>query len=208
MKSNWNYIAQKCRYNWWNRSSIVEFRDRHWFRKRNAQIPQAWIDSWLDTFKNTGTLDIDDLAQIAVLTQEQLSVNILAEDAFERSDFVSVIYSNRDWLRAYASLDDSQKAAIFNSSGLDIATLNERQWKQISELITRKNGAFLQNSDATLKLSGKSDAIDKLTKYDLSLTTSDGLPPIQWSFTTPKYQEEKPKKEAAKEITKDSPEAK
>ncbi|MHB9037210.1 MAG: hypothetical protein ACYC64_11135 [Armatimonadota bacterium] len=193
-------IADGFHYNWDKRTSILEFRDRNWFRKRNAQIPQAWIDAWKNTLKDTDTLDIGDLAQIAILTQEQFNVNIMADDDLTRSGVQGTIYPNRDWLRAYANLTESQRTAVFTEVGMNLSALTANQWSQIAKLITLRNAAYLESSDTHIILTGTKTSKDGRFEYAFSMTASDDLPPIKWTFTTPKYQE--PPKEQPKEEPK------
>jgi hypothetical protein len=194
-------IADGFHYNWDKRSSILEFRDRNWFRKRNAQIPQAWVDGWKKTLKDTGTLDIGDLAQIAILTQEQLNVNVLSDDDLMRSGLNGAIYPHRDWLRAYAGLTEAQRTAVFSKAGLDLSLLTADQWVQVAKLITRHNGAYLEDADTHLILIGTRTPKATLFEYSFSITASEDIPPIKWSLATPKYQEpptEQPKTEPDK----------
>jgi len=190
-------IADGYRYNWDKRASVIEFRDKNWFKKRAAQIPEAWIQGWRDTLKNTGTLDINDLAQIAALTFEQFQTNISDDDDLMRSSITGLIMRSRDMLRAYGSLGDTQQAAIFSEDGLNLRSLTPEQWQQIEKLINQRNGLFLQNNESTLLLRGRRNQQNKCYEYKFTLSTSEELTPIEWSFTTPEYKEppEKPKTE-------------
>ena len=39
-------VSETMLYNWEKHGKVLEFRDKEWYRKRAAQIPQAWIDGW------------------------------------------------------------------------------------------------------------------------------------------------------------------
>ena len=58
-----------AQYNWECHAEVLELRDREWFKKYSAMIPEAQLAAWRKTLKETGTLDIDDLADVAELTQ-------------------------------------------------------------------------------------------------------------------------------------------
>ncbi|MCE5315369.1 MAG: hypothetical protein ABFD49_06425 [Armatimonadota bacterium] len=198
-------IADSFRYNWDKRASVLELRDRNWFRKRSAQIPQAWIDAWKKTLKDTGTLDIGGLAQIATLTQEQFNINIEPDDDLMRCGITGVIYPNRDLLRTYAQLNEAQRAAVFAGSGLDLSILSPDQWSQFEKLFYHRMPEYLKDTDAVLTLSGTRNPKDNLFDYTFTITTTDDLQPIEWTFTTPKYQEppkEQPKEEQKPETAK------
>ena len=187
-------IAEGFFYNWDKRSSILEFRDRNWFRKRNAQIPQAWIDAWKDTIKRTGTLDINDLAQIAMLTQEQFNVNIMTE-----ADLVGCglsIYSNSDLLRIYAGLTEAQRTMVFAQSGLDMSNLTAEQWTLAEKTIARRRSDYLRDPEAHLNLAGTVSSMGRRFEYNFTVSTSGDMQPIKWTLFTPKYQ--KPPKEQPK----------
>ena len=195
-------IADGFFYNWDKRSAILEFRDRDWFRKRNAQIPQAWIDAWKDTLKRTGTLDINDLAQIAMLTQEQFNVNIMTEDDLVRCKLPGLIYPNSDLLKFYAGLTEAQRIAVFALSGLDMSTLTAEQWKLAEKTITRRGRDYLRDTESHLTLAGTVSSKDGRFEYNFTVSTSGDLQPIKWTLLTPQYQEppkEQPKTDQKKQ---------
>ena len=64
-------VEFQCRYNWERHGSVLEFHDRDWFRKRAAQIPEARLEVWRRSVAKSGSLDIGELAEIAMLTADQ-----------------------------------------------------------------------------------------------------------------------------------------
>jgi len=194
-------IEEGYRENWEKHGSTLEFRDREWYRKRAAQIPEAWLEGWRDTLKKTGTLDIGDLAQIAMLTQEQLMVNVINDEALSQTQLFSSIFGAREPLRLYAQFSDAQRTALFSESGLDARSLSPEQWAQLDKAISPRNAAFLQSPDTQITLAATRTAKDKQFEYKLTATSSDEPKPMEFSFTTPKYVEPK-KPEPKKEETK------
>lgn len=177
--------ADATAYNWWLHGPVIEFRDRHWFRKRAAQIPDEWLDRWRDTFKKTGTLDLGDLAQICTLTPEQWTVNINSDEVLGQIRS-SRLFNFRSLTQIYAFLSDGERFAAMSKSGLDLKTVDPdnclRIYKQLGSEYTR-------NPDAEMKLLIDRFPNGKCFRYDLKITTSDDLPAIKWSVDTPQYRE-------------------
>lgn len=194
-------IADDYRYNWEKHGRVLELRDRFWFKKRAAQIPDAWLEAWRKTLKETGTLGLDDLAQIAMLTYEQINANVVTDEVLTRSGLMSAIFVGRDLLRLYATLNQGQKAMLLSESGLDLRALSPDQWTAAATLLTRRNASYVQNPDAQITITGVAPSRsyqvpeeDKRPRYAFRATTSDGYPPLDWQFLAPRYQEP-PKKE-------------
>lgn len=187
-------IAEGYMYNWDRRGRVIEFRDREWYRKRTLQIPDAWMEAWRDTLKNTGTLDIADLAQIAALTQEQIDFNFLPDDPLSRSGVRGTVTFARDLLSVYGLLTPSQQAAVFSEYGLDLAALSPEHWATAFKHISRRNAAFFgPDGQSQVVLTGSRRPEGKAFHYEFTATTSYGLEPVKWRFTTPLYVEEPPK---------------
>lgn len=181
-------------YNWDKRAAVLEFRDREWFRKRSAQIPEAQVEPWRQAFVKTGTLDLSDLAQIARLDVEQLDLNVGEDEVLGSMDLRSLMWLHRDLLRLYGSLTEAQRSATLSDAGLDFQTLSAEQYALAEKMLRSRNDKFLRNPDARLKLKITRKQEGKQFHYTCTVTTTDDVPPIKGEFTTPKYQE--PKKSA------------
>ncbi len=200
-------VAAACYYNWDSHGSIIEFRDRYWFKNRSAQIPESWLEAWRRAFKETGTLDLPQLAQIAELSLEQVNVNLGSDDILcgkGRPSLITVLVQHWDLLRAYAALTNDERQALFSSSGLDLSAVPPDRRMLVEKPIARHNPAFLENYDAQIRLSVKKVAKGKQFDYTFTITTSGELEPIVWTFTTPEY--EPPTKGEPKEKPKSAPE--
>ncbi len=195
-------IARGFQYNWEKHGSVIEFRDRKWYEKRAALIPEAWLETWREKLKKTGTLDLDDLAQIASLTPEQFRTNLAEDEVLSRANLTGTYYGGRDALRLYAVLSESQQAAIFTPGGIDMRGLTPEQWALAEKLISSKNAGYLTSREATFMLSATRTKRDKQWEYAMTITTSDGLEPLKWSMTTPLYEERKPKPAAGEPAPK------
>lgn len=176
-------------YNWEKRGNTLELRDRKWYHKRAVQIPDAWLDAWKKTLKETGTLDLGDLAQIAALSAEQIDMNISSDEDLSRCGIQWRVLNSRDLLKLYATLTDSQRAAIFIENGLNLRTLTADQWALAETMINQRNSAMLLNKDAQLTLSGSQTAVEKTINYSFTLSSSADMPLISFNITTPAYVE-------------------
>ena len=170
-------------YNWWRRGSTIELRDRHWFHKRSLEIPEAWLVKWRDNFKSAETLDIDDLADMAVLIGEtnQWKMNISKDDILACDPIKWTLYLQKDFLRFYASLSQSQRAAIYTKEGLDLTNLSGEQ-KQIA---TKRLGWWDGKRSAVIF--GTRMPLGKQFKYSFNTGGRNF-----GSITTPKYTVNKP----------------
>jgi len=177
-------IADVFTYNWDRHGSVIEFRDRNWFKKRAAQLPEERLEAWRQELIKTGTLDIDSLAQIAQLDQEQIAANILPDEIL-RNCMISY-YSARDVLRLYATLNSGQRAALFSEAGLDIAALSPEQMAMVDKLIRPKHGTEL-DAGAPVFIVCERQASDKTFRYTISVIVDGQKGGAEWTFTTPRY---------------------
>lgn len=198
LKTVLDRIGDASRYNWEKRGQVIEFRHKDWYRKRASQIPEAWLETWRKTLKDTGTLDVPDLAQMAVLSMEQINDNIMDDPTLMSSGLMGVIFSNREVLRLYAGLSGSQQAMMFTEGGLDLRTLTPEQWKLAQKLIGARNSELLQSPEAPITISGTRTPKGKRFEYQFIVSSTDAPAPLEWKLTTPEYRE--PPKEEPKPV--------
>jgi hypothetical protein len=184
-------IGDNYTYNWDKQSGVIELRDRNWFKKRTAQIPEAWLERWRQEFTTTGTLDIDTLSQMAVLTQEQIKVNLASDDVL--NSVIAVIYTSREPLRLYASLSADQRAALFTTHGLDLRSLSQDQWAQ-AQKSWRTSGDELKRD---VSIAATREQKGKVYEYMFSLIGSNGDDLGARAIVTPKYNPPAQKKPAS-----------
>lgn len=174
-------------YNWDKHGSILEFRDRHWFKKRGDQIPDAWIETWRQAVKKTGMLDLEDLADIAMLDQGQYEANIQSDEVLVVKAANAVVY--RELLRLYASFVALQQGAVFSNTGLNLRSVSPDQWVLVEDLLRRDDGLVLQDPEIPLRLfatrvdesviSGKDVKPGKLA-YNFRLVFDEEHKPLEW----------------------------
>ncbi len=193
LKKALEQIAETYNYNWDRKGNVIELRDRNWFRKRAAQIPDAWLDAWREEYVKTGTIDLDSLAQMAALTQEQVAVNLMGDDVLKNA--VGQLYSSRELLRLYGSLDANQRAALFTEAGLDLRSLTPDQWSQAQKTIqARGAGAELTRGSVIV---GSRSREDKRLVYLFKQLGSDKEQLGAWTIFTPQYIAPTPSEEPA-----------
>ena len=190
-------IADGMRYNWEKHGKALEFRDKEWYRKRAAQIPEAWIDAWRATLKKTGTLDIADLAQMAALTAEQMMVNLTDDEDLSRSEVPMTVLGNRDLLKFYGSLTEAQRAALLSKTGLNARSLTQQQSTLAETLIGERGLSLTQYADAPPVFTGTKTREEKHFTYSFVLTSAAGDKLADTKFSTPEYKEP-PKKAEGK----------
>lgn len=188
-------IADTYTYNWDKRGSVIELRDRNWFKKRAAQIPEAWLEAWRLSMTKNGTIDIDELAQIAALTHEQISVNLMADDVLSGS--VGAIYSWRELLRLYGALSPDQRSLMFTDAGLPLRSLTQDQWAQAEKAMqTRRDGAT-EPSRRHFIVATRGESPGKALSYKFTLIDDSKTELSSWAIMTPTYTPPAPPKEPA-----------
>lgn len=190
-------MQDETQCNWWKRGSIIEIRSRHWYEARTWQIPEAWLERWRQTFKTTGTLDIDDLSSIANLTWDQLYFNVLQDEVLTNgeghgADIAEIMQNSDVLLAAYGRLTRRQKAYMFSKRGLDVLSLPNRQ-KVLGELET---GLDFSAVDKII-IGARKHAKGKAWEYRFDFATDEELPQELLRFTTPLYVEPKRKESSA-----------
>ena len=151
-------------------------------------------------------MDIDELAQIAMLTPEQILANVPDDDVLGHVGLEWTVSGNRDLLSLYAGLNAQQKAMVFTEQGL-----GERQGLKLDSITNTNDGLNIDTglsmrrrtlqvaSKDGLRLVGIREKHGKQTTYTFSVVTlSGGTNGIQRKIECPVYippAKEKPKDE-------------
>lgn len=190
-------ISDTYLYNWSKQGMVIELRDRNWFKKRAAQIPEAWIKKWRDEYTKTFTLDIDTLSQIAQLTQEQMNANVMF-DAVLRPCVYPII-ANRELLRFYAGLSSGQLTMLLADSGLDFAALSPDQVTQAAKFVDSKRAGLL-DSAAKLALVCERKPDGKGHAFSFALVVDDKKGTADWTIAVPDYTPPAPRPKITKPV--------
>lgn len=180
-----DYIEEAYLYNWDKRHKVIELRDRDWIKKRASQIPEAWLDKWRRELIKTGTLDIDNLAEIAQLTQEQINVNVSRDKTLK--DCSSIVQVNRELLNIWTGLRSDQRAAMLSKSGLNLALLSNDQCEQTRQMLFAIMGAPAVNSDKPMTITCERKADGKAYIYIFRLLIEGESEQIIAQLDTPRY---------------------
>ncbi len=178
-------IEESYAYNWDKHGGVIELWDRNWFRKRAAQVPDAWLENWRNEMTKTGTLSIDNLAQIAQLTQEQIDANIVHDSVLSHCS--SVVQINREMLRLWNALSSSQRTAMLTESGLDLAILSADQWAQAENTLKAKLGSSMPGGDQSIAICCSRKPLENRYDYRFTLRTDGPDPVVIAEFGTPPY---------------------
>jgi hypothetical protein len=189
----------------------VELRKKDWYTLRQWQIPDAWMEHWRQVFKDTGTLDLDDLAWMATLTKYQYVYNIGSDEILNgyqdinTSEIHSIIgrSDSSGLLKFYSTLTQKQKNSVFTEKGLDLLNIRWDKRPALDAWLgspSKPSSPLNPESGVTaLRLFGTVSQKDKVFNYQFEIKADIGAGLKTWgypvSFTTPKYIE--PKKEKA-----------
>jgi len=173
--------------NWERRGSVLEFRDKDWFMKRSAQLPEAWLEKWRQEAKKTGTLDLDTLSQINKLSYDQRRINTLEDDVLGKMN----LSPDPGFLKIYDCLDASQRRAVTTTSSTAIIQLTDAQTSMMADSIIGKGA---QAANVTLTAARK--PVGKHFEYELQAAGSDGSQLAVWKLSTTEYTEPKKDKPA------------
>jgi hypothetical protein len=148
IKSLLEMISVCYQYNWWRQGEVIELRDRLWYQKASRMIPDEWLDRWRQHYVKDKKLNLDDMAEMTSLTDEQYEANIPNDPVFKNCFTLTNMFSGyRDGLRIYGCLNRAQKAAIFSEEGLILQSLEREQQAFIRQIIDLKKPAFLQENE-------------------------------------------------------------
>lgn len=187
-------ISEKSQYYNWNRNArVVELWHVNWYDRREARLSKAWLEAMRRSFKTDGTLDIDDLAEIASLTDAQMDKNIWRDDVLKFA--ADTVFSTRDYLKVYASLTPDQRSGLLSTSGAAFADLTTDQQASITKLISMRCDKAIRLLGSLdlgalgIRITSTRESQGKRYVYTLKAQTSLGEIPGQYRFRTPLYVE-------------------
>lgn len=181
-------VSIRFRRNWNRCGQAIELWDLNWYDSRDARVSKVWLAALRRKFKENGTLDIDDLCDIASLTNTQFFKNIRDDSVLAPAG--RTVEFRREYLRIYGALTPLQRSQILSEQGLSFASLTADQQASLLKLVSTQSVPFLQ----TLDLAGigagvkcTKEANGKQLVYTLRGYTALGEIPDQVHFRTPLY---------------------
>jgi hypothetical protein len=183
-------LSIRFRYNWNKTGRIIELWNLNWYDERDGRLSQAWLETFRRKFRETGTLDIDDLAQLASLTDKQIQRNLSRDRVLRHA--VRAVCDRRDYLKMCGSFTPAQHTLIFSEQGLSFANLTPEQQESILKIVSGQSVSFLESLDlaaigARVRCAREVDG--KRFVYTLKASTDFGDIPGQVRFRTPVYVE-------------------
>lgn len=119
--------------------NLVTLEDRRWFEKRSWEVPEDWLEEWHTRIKE-GTMDFEDIVDIACLTDPQIMNTIRLDSAL--GSLTLQLIRNRQILRLYAVLTEPQRRMLFAKEGLDSTQLTDEQWPYFQYALSRNRKEF------------------------------------------------------------------
>jgi hypothetical protein len=104
---------------------LLTLQDRKWFVRRSWEVPEKKLNYWRKRYQ-TRRLTLSDLADIAMLTDDQIDHTILTDEALCDLDLSDYHGGSRDFLRFYGLLTPVQRAAM-DRDGLQLSLLDQNQ---------------------------------------------------------------------------------
>ena len=168
-------ISEGYSVNWTKAGGILRFTDREWFNKRAYEVPQVWIDYWMQRGKLNNGLLLEDLVQIGNLRDEQIENTIMTNRKLVGMGAGDAA-RNREILRFYGSLSADQMADIASKS-LPVNTLTVEQWAALQKALASKGAVYAaaQQGEQYVRLTQSgSDIIE----YKFSYHPAGGEAPV------------------------------
>jgi hypothetical protein len=125
-------ISEPYFYSWRRDGDVYLFRQRNWFIEKRHNIPERDLRRWRGHLKGGGRLTLEDLAELALLTDRQLGM------LYHTPVPTRAVNGHRELLRLYAALNPIQRARL-ETTGLRLGELNGsggerlRAWKPAAE---------------------------------------------------------------------------
>lgn len=181
-----SYVLACCFSN-----NILEVKDRYAYLKEAGMVPNQWIDYWVVRAYQNGGYVIEDLVDMAKLSDTQidseiannpdLNVSISKDMRFNTNEVVR----KRSALRFLGSLDDGQMKKLLEI-GLSAAELEDAQWNFLQDALLEADGFYYKEAKAnqSVKLTRISG---KTIQYDLEYTSGFVGDPLKISLMTNRY---------------------
>jgi hypothetical protein len=122
----------------------LQFRSVGYFHDRLKEVPNRLLERWAASRRKHGTLTLEDLVEIAQLSDAQLDSQVMAEGARELYDLEGWTLGCNVWLRSQwrflAGLTASQREQAIRPAGLPFSQLTLPQQQQLITLVFGRPG--------------------------------------------------------------------
>jgi len=145
---------------------LLVLEDREWFEKRSWAVPEDWLMYWRKAARDDA-LQLDDIVDIACLTDGQIEHTIRHDEDLSYHSWTLI--ENKELLRLYAVLTASQKQALLTKEGLNLASLNDKQWAFFEYLASQSGVPLYHSYGQPMHMSLVLDADDNNRDYSFYL---------------------------------------
>jgi hypothetical protein len=156
-----NRIADTMRLRWNKEGAWVQLRSTSYYDDRLKEVPNRLLTHWAAARRQHGSLTLDDLVEIAQLTDAQLDAASMAEGAracFGLSEWnLGRNRELRPHLRYLATLTDAQRQEVQSAKGLPFTRMSLAQQQQFIALAFGPQADRLQSLE---ELTGAAVRVD------------------------------------------------
>lgn len=191
-------MAETYSWNWNKDARVLELWSSDWHELRESRVSKVWLEAMKNKLKTNGTLDIDDLAQIAALTDAQYS-RVVKDDVM--CCLAGGLDSDAlDFMRIYALFSTDQRLAVFSETGLPFGSLTAEQQGAIMKKLKAWPIPVLPSIDLNrvgMCIFGTKERQGKSWVYKLGAAVGGMRIPGEYELKTPVYVPPVPKPTAS-----------
>jgi hypothetical protein len=147
-----NRLADAMRLRWNKEGSWLQFRSASYYDDRLKEVPNQLLSRWASSHRQQGALTLDDLLQIAQLSDAQLDATAMAEgvrECFGLTEWDMARHPRlRPHLRCLALLTPAQRQAAMSPAGLAFTRMTLAQQQQF---VTRAIGWWVQSLEELME---------------------------------------------------------
>jgi hypothetical protein len=129
-----NRVADTMRYRWHKEDDFLLFRSASYFNDQLKEVPNRLLDRWAASLRQNDHLTLDDLVEIAGLTDAQLDSELIAAGAVRCHGIKGWNLARspnlRKHLRFLALLDPGQRRLAQSQEGLPFPRMTNSQQQQ------------------------------------------------------------------------------
>jgi RNA polymerase sigma-70 factor (ECF subfamily) len=184
-----NPLADAMRLRWTRDGAWLQFRSASFYDDRLKEVPNRLLTRWTGSRRQHGALTLDDMVEIAQLTDAQLDAEEMAEGAREYLGLaewdVARSRSARAHLRFLATLSPAQRREATSPDGLPLTKMSLAQQQQYLALGPAQ--AAREGADRADRIEGLEELTTATLRVDYTLPGwfQWGAPPAPESRSRP-----------------------
>lgn len=152
-----NALSDTMRLHWkWDKEGgWLQFRSASYYDDRLKEVPNRLLNGWSAARRQQGGLSLDNLTEIAQLTDTQLNSDVMAEGARESFDLQEWDLTRRGFrehLRYLAGLTPEQRRRTMSEAGLPFGQLSLGQQQQLMTHLGNRLPSLDALSELTIRV--------------------------------------------------------